>query len=102
MVSQVPFLLASERTWQANRTFFPERNKTMSALSLATVIVEASETSGTLFQARAALQQGRKLFILNSCFESGLEWPETFLAKGAIRVAEPAELLEKLPKPKSA
>lgn len=42
----------------------------MSALTRATVIVEAGNTSGTRTQARAALQQGdgRKLFILDSCF----------------------------------
>src|SRR5215510_6636797 len=42
-----------------NRFFFLERNVTMSALTEATIIVEASETSGTLTQARAALYQGR-------------------------------------------
>ena len=59
----------------------------MSALSLGTVIVEASDTSGTLGQARAALHQGRKLFILDSCFEDeDLKWPQRFLELGAIRV----------------
>ena len=63
--------------WQ-NRLFFPERNITMSALTEATIIVEAGETSGTLVQARAALQQGRKLFILDSCFrKKTLTWPAT-------------------------
>jgi DNA processing protein len=40
----------------------------MSALTEVTVIVEASETPGTLIQARAALWQHRKLFILDSRF----------------------------------
>lgn len=70
-----------------NRLFFPERNVTMSALTEATVIVEAGETSGTLTQARAALHQGRKLFILDSCFKDArLTWPARFEAEGAIRV----------------
>lgn len=87
VVSQVPILAYRRRDWRWNRSFFPERNKTMSALSLATVIVEASETSGTLIQARAALAQGRKLFILDNCFEnSKISWPQKFLEKGAIRV----------------
>jgi DNA processing protein len=88
LVSHVPFFFSSERTWVANRAFFPERNVTMSALSNATIIVEAGETSGTLYQAKAALRQGRKLFILNSCFERGLAWPEEMQRKGAIRVRE--------------
>src|SRR6266700_839522 len=58
----------------------------MSALTEATIIVEAGETSGTLVQARAALQQGRKLFILDSCFrDKRLTWPEKFAKNGAIR-----------------
>ena len=72
-----------------NRLFFPERNVTMSALTEATVIVEAGETSGTLIQARAALHQGRKLLILESCFQNrALTWPERFEKKGAIRVRD--------------
>ncbi len=72
-----------------NRYFFPERNVTMSALTEATIIVEASDTSGTLTQARAALHQGRKLFILSSCFDKpGLTWPSRFEKQGAIRVRD--------------
>ena len=38
---------------------FPARNVVMSGLSLATVVVEASEASGARLQARVALQHGR-------------------------------------------
>jgi DNA processing protein len=80
-----------------NRFFFPERNVTMSALTEATIIVEAGETSGTLTQARAALYQGRKLFILNSCFErEDLTWPARFEAQGAVRVREPDDIWKAL------
>ena len=96
LVTQVPFYQYSMQDYRRNRGFFPERNKTMSALSQATIIVEASETSGTLIQARAALQQGRKLFILKSCFDRGLEWPERFLKRGAIKIEDGSEILEQL------
>jgi DNA processing protein len=80
-----------------NRLFFPERNITMSALTEATVIVEAGETSGTLTQARAALYQKRKLFILNSCFErEDISWPASFERRGAIRVREPEDIWKAL------
>ncbi len=89
LVSQVPIWRYHLQTYKGNRLFFPERNITMSALSQATVIVEASNTSGTLTQARAALQQGRKLFILDSCFQnSELTWPSRFEQQGAIRVSD--------------
>ena len=59
----------------------------MSALTLGTIIVEAGETSGTLVQARHALKQGKKLFILESNFQNpDLTWPAKFEELGAIRV----------------
>src|SRR5471030_363986 len=83
LISQVPFQRYLDQDYRSNRIFFPERNITMSALSEATIIVEASDTSGTLTQARAALAQGRKLFILESCFKnSAITWPERFEALG--------------------
>ena len=89
VVSQVPVLRYISQTWKSNRFFFPERNKTMSALTDATIIVEASETSGTLIQAKAALAQGRKLFILDSNFDNpAITWPRKFEKLGAIRVRE--------------
>lgn len=89
LISQVPVLRYKSQTWKGNRVFFLERNKTMSALSEATIIVEASETSGTLIQAQAALNQGRKLFILESNFHNpNITWPARFEKLGAIRVSE--------------
>ena len=89
VVSQVPVLRYKAQGPNGNRLFFPERNKTMSALTEATIIVEASETSGTLIQAKAALDQGRKLFILDSNFSNpDITWPARFEKLGAIRVRE--------------
>jgi DNA processing protein len=88
LISQVPVRRYERQDYRRNRLFFPERNITMSALTEATIIVEAGETSGTLIQARAALHQGRKLFILDNCFRKGLTWPKRFAEKGAIRVMD--------------
>ena len=87
LLSQVPVMRYSVQGPYHNKLFFPARNVTMAALSMATVIVEAGETSGTLTQARAALHQGKKLFILDSCFQDEkLTWPNRFEGQGAIRV----------------
>lgn len=97
LISQVPFIKYSSQDYRWNRGFFPERNKTMSALSDATVIIEAGETSGTLIQARAALAQRRKLFILQNCFENkSITWPEKFEKLGAIRIREYEDLRKNL------
>ncbi len=97
LISQVPVERYRNQIWKQNRGFFPERNVTMSALTAATVIVEAGDTSGTLFQARAALAQGRRLFILDSCFKNPhLQWPAKFEKKGAIRVKTYEEIRDVL------
>jgi DNA processing protein len=93
LISQVPVLRYARQAPPHNRLFFPERNVTMSALTEGTIIVEAGETSGTLTQARAALYQGRKLFILDSCFQrTDITWPARFEAEGAVRVKEPDDI----------
>ncbi len=97
VVSQVPILRFYQQMWMQNRSFFPERNITMSALTAGTIIMEASDTSGTLIQARAALQQGRKLFIMDRCFhEPGLKWPHEYVKQGAHRIREYGEIVEVL------
>ena len=97
VISQIPFIRYRNQDFRSNRLFFPERNKTMSALTQATVIVEASDTSGTLIQARAALQQGRKLFILESCFQNkAISWPEKYEKKGAVRIKDFDDILNVL------
>jgi DNA processing protein len=89
VISQVPIYQYSQQDYRRNRMFFPERNRTMSALTEGTIIVEAGQTSGTLIQARAALHQGRKLFILDNCFRNpNVRWPREFESKGAIRVKD--------------
>jgi DNA processing protein len=89
LISQVPIVRYARQHFRGRAHFFTERNATTSALTEATIIVEAGETSGTLIQARHALKQRRKLFILDSCFHNpSLSWPHTFVKQGAIRVGD--------------
>jgi DNA processing protein len=100
LASQVPFYRYAHQSFKSKRLYFPERNELMAAISDATIIVEASDTSGTLTQARACLAQGRPLFILRSCFEnSGVSWPSRFLSGNpqCVTVIETTEqIVEKL------
>ena len=99
LVSQVPVYRYSKQDYRRNKGFFPERNKTMSALTEATIIVEAGQTSGTLIQARAALKQGRKLFILDGSFRNpSLAWPHEFESRGAVRVEGYKDIRRNLPR----
>ena len=98
VVSQIPVLRYMQQGIQGNKLFFPERNITMSALTIGTVIVEAGETSGTLTQARAALAQGRQLFILESNFRNALlTWPAKYEKRGAVRVTDYEQVAAHLP-----
>ncbi|MEP7083739.1 MAG: DNA-processing protein DprA [Betaproteobacteria bacterium] len=95
LISHVPVLRYQKKESRLQRTFLAERSRTMSALVSATIIVEAGEISGTIVQAQAALDQGRKLFILNSCFDKpGLTWPAKMEALGGIRVLEYEQILD--------
>lgn len=94
LISQVPMYKYAQQSFSSKRFYFPERNITMAALSEATIIVEASDTSGTHTQAKACFDQGKKLIILNSCFEnSSISWPKKYLDKGAYRVSSIEEIL---------
>lgn len=50
--------------------FFPERNRIVAGLSLATVIVEAPEKSGALLTARMALNAGRDVYAVPADIDS--------------------------------
>lgn len=89
VVSQVPLYKYSKQPFKTKKYYFPERNELMAAISDATVIVEASDTSGTLTQARACLNQGRPLYIMRSCIESAsVTWPEKYLDKPNVHVLD--------------
>jgi DNA processing protein len=73
-----------ERVFRSN---FPTRNRVMAAISDATVIIEASDTSGTLHQATECVRLGRWLFIAKSVVEDrSLSWPKKFLGQPKVDV----------------
>jgi DNA protecting protein DprA len=74
------------------RSNFPVRNRVMAAVSDATVIIEASDTSGTLHQAVECVNLGRWLFIAKSVVEdSTLTWPKNFVGKPKVGVLSSAD-----------
>lgn len=77
---------------------FPQRNQVMAAISDATVVIEASDTSGTLHQSKEAVGLGRWLFIARSCAEDpSLRWPRSFLNATTAKVLNStADIVERI------
>lgn len=77
---------------------FPKRNRVMAALSDATVIIEASDTSGTLHQAAECQRLGRWLFITKSVVEDErLTWPRKFLSHSkTVVLSSTTDILERI------
>lgn len=82
---------------KTQRWFFPLRNGVMSGLSLATVIMEAGETSGALKQADFALKQKRLILIPEKALEmTTITWPARYVKRGAETVRTPKDIISKL------
>ncbi|RDI65727.1 DNA-processing protein DprA [Nocardia pseudobrasiliensis] len=73
-----------------SRWSFPARNVTMSAYGTATVIVEASEKSGTRIQAREAVAHGRPV-IINAAVVGSTTWGRALQNEPGVYVAESAQ-----------
>jgi DNA processing protein len=54
---------------QYTKSDFPMRNRIIAALSLATVVIEAPVDSGSMITARAALREGRDVFVAAPGYE---------------------------------
>jgi DNA processing protein len=71
---------------------FPMRNRTMALISDATVIVEAGERSGTIYQGLECLRLGRPLLIHASLKD--LAWVRRMVGRGALFFRTANEVLE--------
>lgn len=92
IVSEVPM-----GTFPAPQNF-TRRNRILSGLSVAVLVVEASENSGTRVAARGAAEQNRDLYAVPGNVTNKQSWtPNTLIKQGAKLVATWEDVWEDLP-----
>ena len=92
IVSEVPM-----GTFPAPQNF-PRRNRILSGLSIAVLVVEAGENSGTRVTARCASEQNRDLYAVPGNVTNKGSWtPNTLIKQGAKLVATWEDVWEDLP-----
>jgi DNA processing protein len=80
--------------WEPRGRDFPRRNRLVSGLALATVVVEAARGSGSLITARCAAEQNREVFAApGSPLDPRAEGTNDLLRQGAALCARVEDVL---------
>jgi len=83
--------------FKATKWAFPQRNRLVCGISGATLIIEASEKSGTLITARMAIDYNRELLVVpGNIFADNAKGVHQFLKLGATPVTTPEDILNVL------
>ncbi|MFD8475247.1 DNA-processing protein DprA [Streptomyces globisporus] len=86
-------------TRSPGRDTFPRRNHVTSGMSLGSVVIEASSTSGAKMQARVAAEQGRRVLLIKSLVDQQ-PWARKMVdAQRALAVDGVEQMIEALSGP---
>lgn len=91
IVTEAPF------GYTATARDFPKRNRIISGLSMATVVVEAAERSGSLITARMALEQGREVMAVpGSPLDPRAQGSNRLIKQGAALIETAADVIRQM------
>jgi DNA processing protein len=77
---------------------FPIRNRIISGVAYAVLVIEGAQYSGSLITARLALEQGREVLAVPGNITSKPSWAPNLLIKdGAKLIQEASDVVEELP-----
>lgn len=89
LISEMPF------AWEPRGRDFPRRNRLISGVSRATVVVEAARRSGSLITAKFANDQGREVFAVpGSPLDPRAEGTNDLLRQGASLCTRAEDVIE--------
>lgn len=82
---------------EAKKIYFPARNRIVSGLSLATLVIEAAYRSGTSITAKFAFEQGKRVFCIpNSVGSKNSYGTISLIKRGATMITNGKEILYSL------
>jgi DNA processing protein len=77
---------------------FPVRNRIIAALAVGTLVVRATQRSGSLITARQSLELGRDVYAVpGNILDRRSVGPNTLIRDGALAAQDPRDILEALP-----
>ncbi|MDH3744853.1 MAG: DNA-processing protein DprA [Acidobacteriota bacterium] len=77
---------------------FPVRNRIIAALAIGTLVVRATERSGSLITARLSLELGRDVYALpGNIYDRRSVGPNSLIRDGALAVQQASDIIEALP-----
>lgn len=81
-------------SFPATKRNFPIRNRIITGIAMATVLVEGKLRSGSMISARLAMEQGRELFAVpGPMFSEHSQGPHAMIRSGANLLSAPEDIL---------